>query len=203
MFAPPPLNLSTTRHPQPLRPAPSPFMSLGSAWPVLKFYFLIKICLGSNSGQVILLEGSFSCSSIICLGFKEGGWIYLLINSTCICGSWLLINRRGCGHHQWIAISACVPAPVPFLSLKDLGGKLQAFSFRLSMLHHWFYICFLFAFSSNLLSFSSNLFSFSLNLLFSSDFQIWFCFCFVGLKHCLFCQLFLLFHFNFDLITFL
>lgn len=65
------------------------------------------------------------------------------------------------------------------------------------MLHHWFDICFLFAFSSNLLSFSSNLFSFSLNLLFSSDFSNLIFFCFVGLKLCLFCELFFLISFEF------
>lgn len=55
-------------------------MFLDSVWLVLKFYFLIKTCLGSNSGEVILLEGSFLYSSIICLSFEEGRRIYLLFS---------------------------------------------------------------------------------------------------------------------------
>lgn len=36
------------------------------------------------------MEGSFLCSSIICLAFEEGRRVYLLISN--ICGSWLLID---------------------------------------------------------------------------------------------------------------
>jgi len=67
-------------------------MYLDSVWLVLKFYFWIKTCLGSNFGQVILLEGSFLFFSIICLAFEEGRRVYLLIDN--ICGSWLLINSE-------------------------------------------------------------------------------------------------------------
>lgn len=51
---------------------------------------------------------------IIDYTLKEEG---VFINS--ICGSWLFVNRRGCGRHH--LPSVCVP--VPSLSSKDLGGK--------------------------------------------------------------------------------